>query len=98
MDFIEGLPKSEGNSVIYVVMDKLSKYAHFMALSRPFNAQIVARVFMDNVFKLHGIPSSIISDRDKVFTSTFWKELFKQIGTTLSYSTTYHHQIDGQSD
>ncbi|GKA27703.1 putative mitochondrial protein [Tanacetum coccineum] len=71
MDFIEKLPIFGGKSVIMVVVDRLTKYAHFMALSHPFSASQVAQVFMDNVYKLHGLPESIVSDRDKVFMSGF---------------------------
>ncbi|GJX94673.1 reverse transcriptase [Tanacetum coccineum] len=67
MDFIEKLPGSHRKSVIMVVVDKLCKYAHFMALSHPFSASQVSQLFLDNVYKLHGLPESIISDRDKVF-------------------------------
>jgi hypothetical protein len=77
MDFISGLPKLGNKSVIMVVMDRLSKYAHFYALQHPFTASTVAQLFMDQVFKLHGMPHSIISDRDPTFTSNFWQELFK---------------------
>ncbi|PKI54887.1 hypothetical protein CRG98_024718 [Punica granatum] len=59
MDFIEGLPKSGGKEVIFVVVDRCTKYAHFMALAHPYSATIVAQVFLDNVFKLHGMPESI---------------------------------------
>ncbi|KAL0371093.1 UNVERIFIED_CONTAM: hypothetical protein Sangu_0427400 [Sesamum angustifolium] len=68
MDFIEGLPKSERNDCILVVVDHLTKYTHFIALTHPFSAEGVARTFMDSVYKLHGLPVNIISDRDKVFT------------------------------
>ena len=77
MDFIEGLPNSYGKNSIMVVVDRLSKYAHFMTLSHPYTASKIAQVFVDQVFKLHGMPTSIISDRDPVFISHFWQEFFK---------------------
>ena len=73
MDFIEGLPKSEGKNVILVVVDKLTKFAHFLSLSHPFNAQEVAIVFMDSVIKLHGVPHSIYGFLLVIFGMTFQK-------------------------
>jgi len=71
MDFVEGLPQSASANAILVVVDKFSKFSHFIPLRHPFTATSVARPFMDNVYRLHGMPSAIISDRDRVFTSTF---------------------------
>ena len=98
MDFVEGLPKVDGYSVILVVVDRFTKYAHFMALKHPYTALSVARVLYDQVIKLHGMPQSIVSDRDKVFTSTVWTELFKMEGVQLKYSTAYHPQTDDQTE
>jgi hypothetical protein len=97
MDFIVGLPKAGNKSVIMVVVDRLSKYAHFCPLPHPFTPTLVAQVFLDHIFKLHGMPTSIVSDRDPTFTNTFWKELFKLQGTQLNMSTAYHPQSDGQT-
>jgi hypothetical protein len=72
MDFITRLPKSEGKSVIMVIVDRLTKYAHFCALSHPFKANTVATTFMETVQKLHGSPKIIVSDRDPIFTGHFW--------------------------
>jgi hypothetical protein len=98
MDFITGLPNSNGFSVIFVVIDRLSKYGHFFPMKADFSSVKVAEVFFHNVVKLHGFPNSIVSDRDKVFTSSFWQQLFKLSGTTLAMTSSYHPQSDGQSE
>ncbi|KAF7149817.1 hypothetical protein RHSIM_Rhsim02G0207800 [Rhododendron simsii] len=96
MDFMERLPKSHGNTTIFVVVDRLTKYAHFMALRHPYTAKDVAQLFLDNVYKLYGLPSTIVSNRDAIFTSKFWQELFQLQGSQLHLSTAYHPQTDGQ--
>ena len=98
MDFIEGLPLSYKHDVILVLVDKFSKYGHFIPLSHLFSALQVAQAFMTHVYKLHGLPNSIISDRDRIFTSNLWKELFRLSDTQLSMSSSYHPQTDGQTE
>lgn len=88
LDFIDGLPQSNKANCILVVVDKFTRYVHFLPLSHPFTAAKVAHSYLDNVYKLHGLPAAIISDRDTVFTSKFWKELFRIIGIELNVEHT----------
>jgi hypothetical protein len=98
MDFVERLPLSGSANTILVVVDKFSKFAHFLPLRHPFTAAVVAKLFIDQVYCLHGMPKSIISDRDKIFTSHFWQLLFKLAGSSLRHSSSYHPQSDGQTE
>ena len=95
MDFITALPVSRGMSTILVVVDHLSKYIHLGALPANFTAAKVAELFVEIVVKHHGFPKSIVSNRDPVFVSTFWRRLFELSGTKLSMSSSYHPQTDG---
>lgn len=98
MDFIDGLPPSQGKTVLLVVVDRFSKYAHLLPLSHPYTAVSVARLFFDNIFKLHGLPETIVTDRDVTFTSSFWRELFRLSGSKLCFTSAYHPQSDGQTE
>ncbi|KAI5425278.1 hypothetical protein KIW84_031180 [Lathyrus oleraceus] len=91
MDFIGGLPKVHRVNIVMVVVDSLTKYAHFLPVSHPYTAKDIADLFIKEVVMLHGFPSSIISDRDKVFLSNFWYELFKQ--EEYWYNTNYHASL-----
>jgi hypothetical protein len=98
MDFIEGLPRSGSANCIMVIVDRFSKFAHFVPLLHPFSAQQVAQSFLDQVYRLHGMPTHIVSDRDKIFTSTFWRELFRLAQVQLNMSSACHPQSDGQTE
>ena len=98
MDFITGLPKSKGNEVIWVVVDRFSRYSHFIALAHPVSAKSLALIFFEQIYKLHGLPETIVSDRDSLFLSEFWQNLFKLSGTRLNFSTAYHPQSDGSTE
>ena len=97
LDFITGLPSFQSYYVILVVVDRFSKAAHFGMLPTNFSVVKVAELFASMVCKLHGMPKSIISDRDPVFMSNFWKELFQMSDTKLRMSSAYHPQSNGQT-
>lgn len=94
LDFIEALPKSNGKEVILVVVDRLTKYAHFMAIAHPYSVEQVVALIMDNIVKLHGPPR----ERDRIFTSNLYQQIFKAFKVTLKFSTAYHPQTDGQTE
>lgn len=94
-DFITGLPRVQGKDCIYVVVDMLTKYAYFL-IAVDFTTSQVAELFFREVFRLHSVPKTIVSDRDNRFLSSFWQELFRLASTSLTPSTSYHPQMDGQ--
>nr|GEX36851.1 reverse transcriptase domain-containing protein [Tanacetum cinerariifolium] len=99
MDFITKLPKTtNGYDTIWVIVDHLTKSAHFLPMRENDPMEKLMRLYIKEVFTRHGVPISIISDHDGRFTSLFWKELHKALGTRLDMSTAYHPQTDGQSE
>lgn len=98
MDFITGLPVSKGLDCILVIVDRLTKRAHFVACTKTTDAQFAAHLFFQNVVRLHGVPKSIVSDRDIRFMNSFWQSLHKILGTKLQVSTVNHPQTDGQTE
>jgi len=101
MDFVVGLPESDGCNAILVVVDRLSKERHYIACTDKDNgtsAENTARLLMEHVWKYHGLPTSIISDRGTQFTSLLWKTLCKSLGITAKLSTSFHPETDGQSE
>jgi hypothetical protein len=92
MDFITGLPKSKGNIVIMVVGNQLTKYAHFLSLSHPFKASIVATPFMETIQKIQRVPKIIVSDTNPILTGIFLTELFSCLGTQFAHNSSYHPQ------
>lgn len=95
--FIEGQPLSNDKDIILALIDRLSKSANFFMLAHPFTAKMVAAKFL-GVVKLHGMPTSIISDQDPILLSNFWRDFFKMLGTQLKMSSAYLPQTNGQSE
>ena len=99
MDFVVGLPRSpKGKDAIWVVIDRLTKVAHFIPMKTTNSASDLVPLYIKEVVRLHGVPKSIVSDRDSKFVSNFWKSLHSALGTGLDLSTAFHPQIDGQSE
>ncbi|KAJ0800591.1 putative nucleotidyltransferase, Ribonuclease H [Helianthus annuus] len=99
MDFVTGLPRSQrGNDTIWVIVDRLTKSAHFLAIKETDKFSTLADIYLKEVVSRHGVPTSIISDRDARFTSELWQAMHKSFGSRLDMSTAYHPQTDGQSE
>jgi len=99
MDFVTSLPNTpRGNDVIWVIVDRLTKLAHFIPINISFPVSQLAEIYIRDIVKLHGVLSSIVSDRDLRFTSRFWKSLQEALGSELRLSLAYHPQTDGQSE
>ena len=98
LDFVTGLPPSEGNTTILSVIDRFSKMAHFIALPKLPSAKETAEVILHHVFRLHGFPRDVVSDRGPQFVSRFWKAFCKLVGATVSLSSGHHPQTNGQTE
>ncbi|CAI7798149.1 unnamed protein product [Closterium sp. NIES-54] len=99
MDFITDLPKTrDGHTAILVFVDRLTKMVHFVPTTTDVSAEDTAKLFVTHVFRLHGLPRVMVSDRDPCFTSRFWQEVIKTLGTKLKMSSAFHPQTDGQTE
>ena len=99
MDFVTGLPRTQRkHDVIWVIVDRLTKSANFLPVNVEDSLEKLAQLYVDGIVKLHGVPVSIVSDKDSRFTSRFWPSFQTALGTRLHFSTTFHPQTDGQSE
>uniref|UniRef100_A0A2N9EF72 Integrase catalytic domain-containing protein n=1 Tax=Fagus sylvatica TaxID=28930 RepID=A0A2N9EF72_FAGSY len=99
MDFVTGFPRTpSGNDSIWVIVDRLTKSAHFLAIKVGLSLEKLAKLYVNEIVRLHGVPVTIVSDRDRRFVSQFWKKLHMAMGTNLNFSTAFHPQTDGQSE
>ncbi|XP_028096045.1 uncharacterized protein LOC114295956 [Camellia sinensis] len=99
MDFVTGLPRTQGgNNAIWVIVDRLTKSTHFLAFKVGFSLEKFAKLYIKEIVKLHGIPVTIVFDRDNRFVSMFWRSLHTTLGTSLNFSTAFHPQTDGQTE
>ena len=91
MDFVTGLPRTlGGNNAIWVIVDRLTKFAHFLPIKVNFSMDCLTSLYVREIVRMHGVPISIVYDRNPHFTSRFWHSLQKALGTKLSFSTTFH--------
>jgi transposase InsO family protein len=98
MDFITGLPESQGYDSVLIILDRLTKMAIYLPTTKRVTAEDLARLYVQHVFSKHGIPKTIVSDRGTQFDSAFWREFIKILGADSRYSTAYHPQTDGQTE
>ena len=99
MDFVIGLPPTQKkNTTIWVIMDRLTKTAHFIAMRNTWTLEQLARAYLEEIVRLYGVPSSIMSDRDTRFQSGFWQKLQEAFGTLLRFSTTFHPATDREAE
>jgi len=98
MDFIVGLPKSEGYRKIWVIVDRFSKMAHFILLNTEEHIKELALIFLKEIWRLYMLPETIISDRDTRFTSKFWMSLMQLLQVKLNVSSAFHRETDGQTE
>ena len=99
MDFVVGLPKSlQGYDFVWVIIDRVTKLAHFLRVKVNYPLNKLAQLYIQEIVRLHGVSTSIVSNRDPKFTSHFWESLQATMGTKLTFNTTYHPQTDGQSE
>ncbi len=97
-DFVTALPPSQGHTVVLTVVDRFSKAAHFIPLPKLPSAKETALIVVDHVFRLHGLPIDVVSDRGPKFVSRFWREFCKLLGATVSLSSGFHPQSNGQTE
>src|SRR3954463_10466605 len=99
MDFITGLPRTRsGYDSIWVVVDRLTKVAHFIPVKTTYTSAKLAKIYMARIVYLHGVPSKVVSGRGTQFTSKFWRQLHETLGTRLEFSIAFHPQTDGQTE
>jgi hypothetical protein len=96
MDFITDLPLASGKDSIFVIIDRLTNMAHFTSCNKLVTGEETTKLFLDNIYRIHGLPNDIVSNRGTQFTSNFWRGLFQLFEVKINLFTSYHPQTDGQ--